>query len=156
MKKLQRILVPINFSETSYNALYYAEHVARTTGCTLYVLHVIEKGVKTPFNAAREIENVLQYINAKRLKARLAVKHGAVRDEIIRFARQHNVDSIIMGTKEFGLHEDTMIMSLPGYVAWSEQMPVVFVGKQHQNRQTETDYLYVRHESTDYRATKTF
>ena len=43
MRKLNKILVPIDFSEESARALKYALSLARETRSELVVLHVIEK-----------------------------------------------------------------------------------------------------------------
>ena len=53
MSALQRILVPVDFSEESANDLKYAVSLAQETHAELVVLHVTQKRMPTIFGPTR-------------------------------------------------------------------------------------------------------
>ena len=114
---IKKILVPMDFSETSVKALDYAEALAKNTGADILLLHVIENVYATtdPFYAAvpREpvYENDLRKISNEGLeKAAEAIGSngefkikklsatGRTHKEIIKVSEEENADIIVMGT----------------------------------------------------------
>ncbi len=108
---LKRILVPTDFGTTSEAALRYGVALARTFKAQLYLLHVpVHPGeaVETEFpiglfetmqNAARDqLGHLLTEAEARELRPECAMRLGKPADEIIRYATEHEVDLIVMGT----------------------------------------------------------
>ncbi len=112
---IKKILVPIDYSKLSLNALDYAVHMSQDYESTIHLLHVIdpdtyltisEHGVELDLTR----ENVIQRENRKLAKLAESVtsKHpitvipmcvvGSVVSEIIKIAEYHAVDMIVMGT----------------------------------------------------------
>lgn len=112
MSKLSRILVPVDFSPASTGALALAAAIAARTGAELHALHVqvfhrdmygwgripdIEAVEKIIADQSRQdLEQAVQGIGPP-------VVHEVMRDvkaspAIVRYAKEHNIDLIVMGT----------------------------------------------------------
>jgi universal stress protein A len=116
MIDLKRILVPTDFSKFSENALRYATAFAEKFGSHLYLLHVVQDltwfipeailvapAAMPPLEefrtAARTaLDRVVKELNLPGIKIEAAVAEGTPFEAIIRFAREQNVDLIVMGT----------------------------------------------------------
>jgi nucleotide-binding universal stress UspA family protein len=113
---LHRILVPTDFSKYSQSALTYGAAFAEKFGAELYLLHVVQDlslyvpdalALPTPVSppmeqfarAAREaLERLIVDNQLRRFTVHAEVREGTTFYEIIRFARETNVDLIVMGT----------------------------------------------------------
>jgi nucleotide-binding universal stress UspA family protein len=116
MIDLHRILVPTDFSKSSANALTYAVAFAEKFGAEVYLLHVVQDlalfipeavlaappmmpPVEQFVAAARAaLERVVREVHAPGVVLRPEVAEGLPFDEIVRLARDRNVDLIVMGT----------------------------------------------------------
>jgi universal stress protein A len=116
MIDLHRILVPTDFSKHSHNALTYAVAFAEKFGAELYLLHVVQDlalflpdaVTSTPplvmpvdqITAASRtaLERVVREQGLGHLTVHPEVIEGTPFAEIIRFAREKDVDLIVMGT----------------------------------------------------------
>jgi universal stress protein A len=111
---LRRILVPTDFSDESRAALAYGAALAETFSASLHVLHVLQ-AIVTPeavpvqyesrqleaaveATAWEELRELLAGDEYARLQATLAIEWGTPASEIIRYAREHEIDLIVMGT----------------------------------------------------------
>lgn len=105
----KRILCPLDFSENSQAALGYASTLAKESNAKLYLVHVDDSQV--PYDAgfaayvARpgDTEALLEQLRAIRptnegveYEHQLLVGHPA--DAIVDFAKEHDIDLIVMGT----------------------------------------------------------
>jgi nucleotide-binding universal stress UspA family protein len=113
---LKRILVPTDFSKSSANALMYGVAFATRFGAELYLLHVVqdlalfipEAVMVTPpllppveqfITAARAaLERAVQDLARPEVRIHPEVAEGVAFEEILRFARERDVDLIVMGT----------------------------------------------------------
>jgi nucleotide-binding universal stress UspA family protein len=116
MIDLHRILVPTDFSKHSQNALSYGAAFAEKFGATLYLLHVVKDlalfipdaiTVTPPISPPVDqltaavrgaLDRLIADNQLGRLGARAEVREGSPFYEIIRFARDQNIDLIVMGT----------------------------------------------------------
>jgi nucleotide-binding universal stress UspA family protein len=106
---LKHILVATDFGPAADAALAYGRALARNFGATLHVLHVAENFFLRPTAAdphtlkaavARRLEDCLTAEDRSGLRARAMVEtsdHPA--DAIIDYARQADIDLVIMGTQ---------------------------------------------------------
>jgi nucleotide-binding universal stress UspA family protein len=115
MIDLHRILVPTDFSKHSDNALTYAAAFAEKFHAELYLLHVVqdlsvfvpEAAIAVPSMppveqltaAVREtLERVIEKNKLRRFTVHAEVREGSPFYEIIRFAKEQEIDLIILGT----------------------------------------------------------
>ena len=115
-RDVTHILVPTDFSPASDAALTYGKALAKTFGASLHILHVIDKRFTTgPFDkvygalpqemdevwhtdAAAQIAERLSAEEATRYCATSAVVFGPTAPSITRYAAEHNIDLIVMGS----------------------------------------------------------
>ncbi len=111
MIALKRILVPIDFSETSEAALRYGVELARRFTARLYLLHVPEhpgEAAEAEYpiglfemmqNAAHDrLGHLLSAEETRELRPECAMRLGAPSEVIVRHAVEHEIDLIVMGT----------------------------------------------------------
>lgn len=105
--KLAQILFPTDFSAHSDEALHTAEILARQSGAALQIVHVFdpkEKAKRGDCPGADEAKSGAKQRLLATMPAgpNLAVDHalleGDTVDEIVRYASQHQVDLIVMGS----------------------------------------------------------
>lgn len=104
MKKQDKILMPIDFSECTLNTLLYAKSIAESTQADLELLYVKSKDAETKTPRQNDYKERLAEIVDKdeRLKSfpvTLNVCEGDRINEIIKFHKRHKCNLIVMGTK---------------------------------------------------------
>lgn len=115
MPKIERILLPTDFSDFSKNAMEYAISLVRMHKAKLYVLHVIEhifdiSGFYVPHlpvnelyremeeSAKKEIEKFMNKKSREGIEVENMVVSGTPFLEIIRTAREKSIDLIVIAT----------------------------------------------------------
>jgi nucleotide-binding universal stress UspA family protein len=116
MIDLHRILVPTDFGKSSENALTYGLAFAQKFGAEVWLLHVVqdlalfipEAVFVTPppappveqfIAAARTaLERVVTKLTVEGITVHSEVGVGPPYDEIVRFAKEKDIDLIVMGT----------------------------------------------------------
>lgn len=109
MLVVKRILVPIDFGETSEAALTYGTELARLFDARLHLLHVFDVSTSVrefPVPAAAGLENgtaddladLLCGADRHELRPVCESRVGAPADEILDYASLRNIDLIVMGT----------------------------------------------------------
>lgn len=115
--KFQRILHPTDFSELSLHALAYARSIAETYGAQLHCFHVVDEAYQYWSSVGPESIPIgpppddLVQLGQDRMK-KFAVDHlagitpatvttvimGRPFSEIVKYARENEIDLIVMGT----------------------------------------------------------
>lgn len=109
---LDRIVVPIDFSDCSFDALEYAAIVAQRTQASVQLLHVLEPvsyglDFTLPLSAARaqkrkaatrQLAGLVAALEVANVKAESLVRGGLPGDSILDAARTWSADIIVMGT----------------------------------------------------------
>jgi nucleotide-binding universal stress UspA family protein len=116
MIDLHRILVPTDFSKSSSNALVYGSAFAEKFGAELYLLHVVQDltwfvpeailvapAAMPPLEqfvtaSQTALERAIKELNRPGIKTHPVVREGTPFDTIIKYAREIDVDLIVMGT----------------------------------------------------------
>lgn len=116
MVKLTKILCPVDFSELSRKAMYNAIELASTFGAELHLLHVFEGYDAISLNPELVISPMSEWLPKLRelCRAKLqalpegewagrcrvihANREGSAIAEICHYAKQHDIDLIVLGT----------------------------------------------------------
>lgn len=116
MIKLERILMPTDFSSSSENAMRYAVSFAKEYNAELIVLHVVQEPHRlrrvTQKSAEEKIDKIIaaeigvvkkameQFVKdfGEEFKVKKLIKSGIPVVEIVESAKEENVDLIVMGT----------------------------------------------------------
>jgi nucleotide-binding universal stress UspA family protein len=144
MMTMKRILVPHDFSETSEAAVKYAVALAGISGAQLHVLHVGEKAqssLEAEFplgldgamqDATRErLLRIVTPAEQAELSPQFTVRPGTPSHEIVRFAKDEDVDLIVMGTHGRGLIGHAVLGSVAEKVVRMAHCPVLSVRSPH-------------------------
>jgi universal stress protein A len=142
MIRLQRILVPTDFSESARHALTYGLSFAREYKAELLLLHVVEivpVGYASdlfPAPMAAVFQEVSAYARAelaqlgalvreRGVAARELVAQGKPSAEIVKAAREHDVDVIVLGTHGKGMLDKALFGSTTERVVRRAPCPVL-------------------------------
>lgn len=116
MIDLHRILIPTDFSKHSHNALTYAAAFAEKFDAQLHLLHVVQDlavfipdmvtvappivpSLEQMTSAVRSaFDRVIKENHLEKLNVQLEVRQGNPFYEIVRYAKEADVDLIVMGT----------------------------------------------------------
>lgn len=142
--KVEKILIPIDFSETSFLAIEHAATIAKAFKADLVLLHVVERHwekfsivvpemrINAPEGIVNSIEKRLEDI-AKDVFLNYGVKsscitaNGTIFSEIISVSEEQQVDLIIMGTHGTSGFVEFFIGSNAYKVVTSSKCPVLTV-----------------------------
>jgi nucleotide-binding universal stress UspA family protein len=142
--KLKKVLVPTDFSESARHALTYGISFAREYQAELVVLHVVENltvGYASdlfPVPMAEVFQEISGYAKAelaklgavardKKVQVVEQVVQGKPSAEIIRFAREAEVDMIVLGTHGKGMLDQALFGSTTERVVRRAPCPVLTV-----------------------------
>ncbi len=145
LEAIERILVPIDFSEHSRVALAYATELARSYDASLQLLHVVQQPVYPYFYApvpamapveqiqgirergARALEKLLEEAGDPKIDHELAVIDGHPASEILDFAREKGSDLIVTATHGLTGLERLLLGSTSEQVVRTSPLPVMLV-----------------------------
>lgn len=142
MITLRRILVPTDYSATSEVAVRYAVELSKAFNASLHVLHVLDP--KEPFESDLAfplgLDGEAEHQARKRLSASLSeetaktlsspqfeLRGGSAVSEIVRYAKERDIDLIVMGTHSRGVGAHGFIGSVAEKVVRTAPCPVVAV-----------------------------
>jgi len=113
--KIERILVPVDFSDSSSAAVEHAIELARVTGAEIHLLHCypVSPGIATPYGPAlpdvvfqsiregaeRRLAQVRSHVEAAGVAVTAHLTPEAAGFAISETAEQLAVDCIVMGTR---------------------------------------------------------
>ena len=144
MIKLKKVLVPTDFSESARHALTYGISFAREYEAELTLLHVVENltvGYASdlfPVPMAEVFQEISGYARAelaklgtearaKNVTVEEVVVQGKPSAEIMRFARETEVDMIVLGTHGKGMLDQALFGSTTERVVRRAPCPVLTV-----------------------------
>ena len=145
MFKITKILYPTDFSEASLEALKYATSLARSTQSKLVLMHVVNEkifseglslarvaapealGQELAAEAARELRRIIPADERQGLDTEMVILHGSPYQEVIRYAKEHKVDMIVIGTNGRSGVEHLMFGSTAEKVVRGASCPVLSV-----------------------------
>ena len=146
MPPIQRILCPIDFSESSVLAYDYAESIAWHYKATLLLQHVIDS--LTPYypyhafpdaydelcrelraNAVQQLQEFAKTHNCRGIQTQCTVQDGGVTDLILEVAEERAVNLIVMGTHGLRGIDHLTLGSVTEKVLRKARCPVLAVRK---------------------------
>ena len=141
MMTLKQVLVPTDFSETSEEALGYARGLADAFKATLHVLHVIPDpysqswsmeatGVAIPEllkTWEQDARKRLDQLKTDDIETEVVTQIGHPFVQIVRYARDHDIDLIVMGTHGRGAIGHMLLGSVAEKVVRKAPCPVLTV-----------------------------
>ncbi|MBL0342524.1 MAG: universal stress protein [Bacteroidetes bacterium] len=113
--KIKKILSPVDFSVNSLNALKYAADFARSSGATLFVLHVSDpdsliNDLKGNLSPEHMLDLLKKEPFLQGVKFNTILKKGNISNLILEESRRNDIDLVVMGTQGAG----NMIRTLVG------------------------------------------
>lgn len=108
--RLKRILVPVDFSDAGKPSLRYALFLARQSGASLHLIHVLEPVYYHPdfSHVPPDLSQMREQVNRelgrmqvglfRGVKTRSDIREGQPHQEIVRAARELPADLIVMAT----------------------------------------------------------
>ena len=140
MISLKRILVPTDFSVQSEKAVHYGTELATKFGAELHLLHAFEVtpitygegGAGLP-QSVTEIEAAATKwldeikVSAGDVQVIRHVTEGRAFVEIVRYARKHTIDLVVIGTHGRGTIAHLLIGSVAENVVRQAPCPVLVV-----------------------------
>lgn len=149
---IQRILVPIDFSRDSNNALEFAKTLAEDYNAELIVLHVIEDILAPAYfgaqfdpgmipsaeleeSAHKEMERFIPATAEGPVRVRHVLRRGSAFKEIVETAKDEDVSVIVMGTHGRGPLGHLFLGSTAERVVRSSRVPVLTI--RHPDRSPE-------------------
>jgi nucleotide-binding universal stress UspA family protein len=140
-EKIERILVPVDFSEHSRKSLTYAKELALSYGARLQLLHIIEEPIYPPFylvykisplgpkadiegKSKEELERFLKEAPGPDVEADMAVTDGRAANSIVKFAEKNASDLIVIATHGLTGFEHMLLGSVAEKVVRFAPCPV--------------------------------
>ncbi|TAI47114.1 universal stress protein [Flagellimonas allohymeniacidonis] len=149
---MKSIIVPIDFSEQSENALKVAASLAKKSNAELIVLHMLELSPaimsESGYIAQEQVVHLIK-IGEKRFNDFLdkpylkdvnivpVIKHYKVFHEVNDVAEKHNADLIVMGSHGTDGLKEIFIGSNTERVVRSSDVPVLVIKKEHEEFSVE-------------------
>lgn len=140
MINLKNILLPTDFSEPGLVATHYAVDFARKFDSTLHLFHAIEPIIYSPAFGGyvpepadletfvqTELDNWITDEGAADLEIKRRWAHGPPFVSILRYAREHDIDLIVMGTHGRGFTAHLLLGSVAEKVVRKSPCPVLTV-----------------------------
>jgi nucleotide-binding universal stress UspA family protein len=143
MSPITHILVPVDFDQTSAQALDYAVALARQTGAKVTAVHVFGLAVLNALDAeyiptatrathlSEEAQKQLDALVGPRQGHGVALvselRVGSAAEEIVSRAKELGVDLIVVGKHTRGLIERALVGSVATQVIRNAEVPVLTV-----------------------------
>jgi nucleotide-binding universal stress UspA family protein len=150
---MKRILIPIDFSVYSEEAVKVGAKIAKTNNCEIILLHMLELPSQTTdvFSAGKSIPEIMYYKNQmiknlddlmdveylKGLNISKAFEFEKVAEGIIDSSQKNKVDLIIMGSKGTSGLEELLIGSNTEKVVRLSNIPVLVIKSAAKDFKTE-------------------
>jgi len=145
MIKLKKILYPTDFSESSLEALRYAISFARNCQAKLILMHVVNEKIfseglslarvsapdaleqEMTAEAGRQLKMLIPAAERQGIDWETVILYGMPFLEIIRYAKDHDIDMIVIGTNGRSGMEHIIFGSTAEKVVRKAHCPVLSV-----------------------------
>lgn len=136
---IRRILVAVDFSETSEHAFRYAISLARVFNARVFAFHALEDPVLYTATTDQsfcdgyervvhgKLERLVEHSGTEGVDVESAIQAGEPFLEVIRQAREWNADLIVIGTHGHGPIKHMLLGSVAEKVVRKSEIPVLTV-----------------------------
>lgn len=136
---MNHIVVPVDLSSNSKEALRYAAHIAEYAGADLMIIHcysLLQKVVSHTMGQGRNQKDPEKWIQKRinKIKAKhpdLIVDYKIIKEDILdaltRIVDFRNADLVIMGCQGINENEGTFLGSTSGALVKKTDIPVLFI-----------------------------
>ncbi len=142
---MKTILIPTDFSECANNALRFAAFMARKTGATLNLLHVLEVPTVGPQGSTEgtvdDVPYMMDVLKATRTRMKKLltlpfmkktevvqnIEIGNVTESIMKAAQKYKADLIVMGTHGAKGLQEILIGSNAEKIVRNSQIPIITI-----------------------------
>lgn len=141
IEEFTNILVPIDFSDHSKNSIKYAKEIANLSNSKLQLLHVIEDTIPVPCSLVEKssiydfipdiedkieecMENVFNETNGPNVKHDNYIINGHAAKDILKFAKTHDTDLIVIAVHGLTGIEHLLIGSVAEKVVRMAPCPI--------------------------------
>jgi nucleotide-binding universal stress UspA family protein len=163
--EIKKILVPIDFSETSDRVMYEAATLAKSLKADIYLIHIIEtNGLYSSFDERIKTNNpayedldvaVKERMDEIRMEMKkefginseVFISQGEVHTEIIAYSKQENIDLIVMGAHGVSGYKEIFIGSNAQRVVTLSDTPVLTMRKNNNKDSFENILLPIDNSS---------
>jgi nucleotide-binding universal stress UspA family protein len=154
MLPLKKILLPIDFSDPSYEALGVAKKIAQNFSAELFLLHVVPPlppfspppkdkpsfnvtaYVKNlQFSAEKSLHEVIDKKIGKELKVNVSVSHGNVAEKIVRYAHKKDIDLVILASHGTTGWKKNCLGSVAEKLVRISSVPALIIPKHYEEEQ---------------------
>jgi nucleotide-binding universal stress UspA family protein len=136
MKKIQKILVPLDGSKSSIRALNLAISIASSSGSTITGFHVIRFPINFSSVMKKHYKKTAQKIMSSASKltrqSKIIFKQiirfdGYVGNEIVKYSQDNKFDLIVIGSRGPSPIAEMFLGSVANYVMTKSKIPVLLV-----------------------------
>lgn len=143
IKPITEVLAPIDFSESSLNALEFAKRIVESSGARLHLLYVdddpllMQETTSQEVRDAHEDKMAMKFVDClppeqrERYRAVMAIKCGTAYHEIEKYAGEHDIDLVVIGRIGRSALADAFLGSVAAHVVRHSPCPVVAVRGEH-------------------------
>jgi nucleotide-binding universal stress UspA family protein len=124
------VLCPVNFTEVASSALSYAVGLACRIGAEVLALYMVEaEEVSQPDEIERKIEEWIPADLREQCEIRHLVRRGNAAEELVKYARSHEADLIVIGARHSRFADTSVIGTTTERVIRHAPCPVLTVTK---------------------------
>jgi nucleotide-binding universal stress UspA family protein len=127
MIHIKKIMVPVDFSETSAKAVKYAVSLALEFDATLMLAHIVPSAAEARSEAKLDLSDLIPYQYRECLNFDIMVRAGWIRPEILGLVDEKHVDLVVMGTRDRPYFERVLLGSLTERMLRKVSVPVLTV-----------------------------
>lgn len=144
IEKINKILIPVDFSEHSKKALTYSKHFCNDIDVELDILHVVENRFYPAFNDAdksysfysrpifkeKSLNIILEFLKntpGPNVPAKINITEGFAAREILKFAEKNHSDMIVLNTHGISELNHFLLGSVAKIIVRRSKCPVLIV-----------------------------
>lgn len=139
LKPVSEILVPVDFSECSGRALIFAMRIAAASQSHLHLLNVvddpmlIQNSTDDRFRQAQADKMSAKFLDVmspedrERFRATMVVRFGTAYHEIEQYAKEQEIELIVMGNTSRMAISDVLLGSVSAHIVRHASCPVLTV-----------------------------